>query len=98
MTEQIFLTTEPAPVADENGWGADVTPADETEDDHTIADLCHRVSALTDAVRLIGEQQQYTTDTISHIHQQFSGMMAGGNPLKMLSQLMGGGKGKAVNG
>lgn len=96
MTETIRFGELPAPV--------DATPADpEMPEDPdivpaeplgtTIEELALEIRTLTKAVRIIGAQQQWVTDTIAGMQQQFAGMMAGGNPLKMLGQFFNAGKG-----
>lgn len=51
-----------------------------------------RIEALTTAVNTVGAHQEWTTNTIAAMQAQFSGMMAGGNPLAMLKGLMAGAK------
>lgn len=56
---------------------------------HTVESLCVKVDVLTEALRVVGEQQQYTVNMAHEIGQQFSKVMSGGGPMGMLAKMMG---------
>jgi hypothetical protein len=62
-----------------------------------IESVGKRQEEIAAAVQVIGQHQQWLTDTVAGTKADFDKMMAGGNPLKMLGAMMGAGK-KGSNG
>lgn len=59
--------------------------------------ITDRLNALTEAINIVGQQQQWTTDTIGKLKEEFDRVMGSGNPMRMIGALMGAGKGKGIN-
>lgn len=57
-----------------------------------LAGLRDDVNRLTAGVEIIGQQQQFMTNSMSAALEQFQQMMGAGGPMKMLGAMFGGGK------
>lgn len=66
----------------------------EVAPDDAIAEWFEAVAAcldrLTEVVGVVGQQQQWTTNTIAAMQQQFAGVMGSGNPIKAIMKMMSG--------
>lgn len=93
-------------VLDENGRCEQCDPPapDPTDDDPNayvnlsdvlaaVAGLRDDVDRLTAGVRIIGEQQQFMTNSMTEALNQFQQMMGAGGPMKMLGAMFGNRKG-----
>lgn len=91
-------TSADDPIATAEAFAAGPTSEDVADMDlrAMVTLLLNRTTLLINAVKIVGEQQQYMTDRFGATLDQFEGLMAttGGNPLKMLGALMGAGKGR----
>ena len=95
------VSTYSAELAESKPVSVDDDPVSVTPGEALIISILTRMAEtldrVVDGLSIVGEQQQYTTDTFVGLKTDFDRMMSGGNPLKMIGQMLGQ-KGRGSNG